>query len=371
MKRFKLNIVLFFILISSISGCGQSTQKPQAIQAIQDTELTEYSATAKQADSKQTSVKQTLPDARLAFIAQTKPLLDKESRATVLAASKAQLKPKVVVKEVEYPRSLLFAEDDTLYVIGDYDQNAIVEIKPSYHSRVVARSGWMADTLRDDGTKAPIYNGFLGLSFTLEGNLLTLRNEAYPFEVNIKTGNQAFVGYILPDKKQILSVEDDNAKLSLNNLDWQIHYIQSDSYGRLVILNDQIEDKKWYRYHKGQKLEEVKNLLELPPAAYLLMHTKEGSENWNGETYTLGADGYIYAVETHFEFKDHRDDRVIRIGDAGLSSLRKEATRTVIAEFKHGTLTGALSFNAKGELAVGALNAIYLISPTNSSTNTK
>lgn len=74
-----------------------------------------------------------------------------------------------------------------------------------------------------------------------------------------------------------------------------------------------------------------------------------------------GSDGYIYAIE---QGKGKQDpDRVIRIGDPGLSSLRKEASRVTIAEFRHGELTGSLAFSPKGELAVGAENAIYLITP--------
>ena len=73
------------------------------------------------------------------------------------------------------------------------------------------------------------------------------------------------------------------------------------------------------------------------------------------------SDGYIYAVE---QGKGNQDpDRVIRIGDSGLSSLRKDASRVVIAQFKHGELTGSIAFSPSGALAVGAKNRIYLITP--------
>lgn len=94
--------------------------------------------------------------------------------------------------------------------------------------------------------------------------------------------------------------------------------------------------------------------LELPPFGYL--------REFGPLMVTLATDGYIYAVE---EGKGKEDpDRVIRIGDPGLSSLRKDASRVTLAKFKHGELTGALAFSPKGELAVGAQNAIYLITPS-------
>jgi hypothetical protein len=113
---------------------------------------------------------------------------------------------------------------------------------------------------------------------------------------------------------------------------------------------------RWNFSKKSNKVEKVEDTNELPPDAFLV--SKQGGGRVNSVT---GSDGYIYAIE---QGKDKQDpDLVIRIGDPGLSSLRKEATRVTIAKFKHGELTGALAFSPKGELAVGAQNAIYLITP--------
>ncbi len=293
-------------------------------------------------------------DVRQVFIAKSQPVLDSTASVSVLAASSKKLKPEVLLKELDRPSALVFAKDGTLYFIGDHD-NAIVAIYPNNISKIIATSGIMSYVTPDGKTEPePLYNTFEELNITPEGNLLTLRNGAYPFEINTKTGEMRFLGFVLPSGEAISEPSKLSYPVFKNYLDWELRLIQSDAMGRTVVSNVAAKDRPWYRYQENGMLEVIKNPLELPPLAYMV-------RTLGGFSGSLAPDGYIYAVE---EGKHPNDpDRVIRIGDSGLSSLRKNASRVVIAEFKHGDLTGALAFSPKGDLAVGAKNAIYLISP--------
>lgn len=304
-----------------------------------------------------TSNKQPADDVRQAFIAKPQPLLDSGASVSILAASSKKQKPKVLIEKLDYPTALVFAKDGTLYFIGDHG-DAIFATRPDMTSKVIATSGIMSYVTPDDKTvPEPLYNTFERLSITPHGNLLTLRNSAYPFEINAETGEAGFLEFVLPDGTQIKNVMDFDSVP--NPAQWTFKEIYS-FQGKVLLATapyffrekSAVEPRKWFFYSPNARMKPVDNLLELPAFAYLLEFYPSDS--------TLAPDGYIYAIK---EGKGKQGpDRVIRIGDAGQSSLRKDASRVVIAEFKHGELTGALAFNPKGELAVGARNAIYLIS---------
>lgn len=298
-------------------------------------------------------------DVRRAFIAKRQPLLDAGGSVSILVASINELNPKVVVQKLGRASALVFAKDGTLYFIGDHE-NTIFAIQPGMASKVIATSGVMSYVTQDNKTQPEaLYNTFEELSITPDGNLLTLRNAAYPFEINAKTGEAKFLSFVLPDGAQIKTVMDFNSRV--NTAQWTFRAIYS-FQGKVLLATapyfsrekSAVKPMKWFLYLPNTELKSLDSSLNLPPFGYL--------REFGPLMATLATDGYIYAVE---EGKGKEDpDRVIRIGDPGLSSLRKDASRVTIAKFKHGELTGALAFSPKGELAVGAQNAIYLITPS-------
>ncbi|MEO1766225.1 LptM family lipoprotein [Thiobacter aerophilum] len=344
--------ILAGLLVFGLIGCGQSGQDTTPPKIPDQNGKTTQPATLP-AMAESSKIEQNEGDVRKLFIAQPKPLLDHANQRSILASSQKKLKPMALVKEVDYPKSLVFARDGTLYFIGDHE-DAIVALAPDGKSKVIARSGVMGYVTPDDKTeREPVYNTFAGLSISEDGNLLTLRNGAYPFEINITTGEAKFLGFALPDGTQIKSISDFDSVA--NPSQWtfkEIYWFQ----GKVLLHTapyfskerSAVESGKWFSISHNGTLKPVNSHLELLPFSYLRVF---GS---------LTPDGYIYAAEEGM--RPDEPDRVVRIGDPGQSSLRKDATRVTIAEFKHGELTGALAFSPKGDLAVGAKNAIYLIS---------
>lgn len=327
-------LVLMLCLLAGMGGCGkQESPENQAAAPAQP------QATQKPAER----VGYPPGDVRWRFVAKDQPLLDEGAQVKLWAGSQKKDKPEILVKELDYP-TLEYAPDGTLYFIGDH-QDAIVAIKPDQSSEVIARSGTYAGAKTDDGE--PVYITFEGLSFTDKGNLLTMLGGAYPYEIDTGTKEMVFLGMVLPTGQVLRNIFD------LTNSDdqnWELKLIRGDS--DWIILYNQ-PNKTWYRYKKGEMLEKIDNPEHLKnPDVYLRVTDQYG---------ITGPDGYIYAVEQGQG--KQAPDRIIRIGDPGLSSLRKDASRVTIAEFKHGELTGSIAFSPKGELAVGAKNRIYLITP--------
>lgn len=346
-----IGIVLIVPLLTfGLSGCGQSGQdtSPSKIPE-QNGKATQLATPPATAESSKIELNE--GDVRKLFIAQPQPLLDQANQVSVLASSQKKLKPRVLVKEVDYPKSLVFARDGTLYFIGDHE-DAIVALAPDGKSKVIARSGVMGYVTPDDKTEPePVYNTFEGLSIDHEGNLLTLLNAANPYEINTSTGEKTFQRFVLPSGEVVNSPENITFPKFKDYLNWQFGAILADKDSRIVIFNK--ATGIWYTYKKGMRLEKLTDLSKVSTMVYLKI---EGFDFG-----ILGADGYIYGVTEGG--KPNAPDRVVRIGDPGQSSLRANATSATIAEFKHGELTGALAFSPKGELAVGAKNAIYLITP--------
>ncbi|MDZ7657054.1 MAG: hypothetical protein U0997_14040 [Sulfurimicrobium sp.] len=348
------------MLALATAGCDQTAR--EADKPITPQAVTSPAPVAKGLLSAQstadTSIKLPADDVRQAFIAKPQPVLDSGASVSILAASRKNQKPKALVEKLGRASALVFAKDGTLYFIGDHE-NAIFAIQLDMTGKVIATSGVMSYVTPDDKTEPePLYNTFEELSITPDGNLLTLRNRAYPFEINTETGEARFLGFVLPDGTQINSVMDFDSVP--NPAQWTFKKIYS-FQGKVLLATAPyfsrekyaVEPRKWFFNSPNARMKPVDNLSELPASAYLLEFGSPDS--------TFAPDGYIYAIEKGKGKQDH--DRVIRIGAPGLSSLRKEASRVTIAEFKHGELTGALAFSPKGELAVGAENAIYLISP--------
>ncbi len=287
-----------------------------------------------------------LNDVRHHFIGKEKPSLDDNALLRLRAGSQENDKPEILVKELDYP-TLEYAPDGTLYFIGD-NQDAIVAIDPSGSSKVIVRSGVMGYVTPDGGSQPePMYNTFEGLILTSRGRLLTMQNGALPYEIDAETGDKTFLAMTSP-KGEVFRNELD----MINSSDFDPQFTSLRSDGDWIILYSPSE-KSWCRYKRNGKIERIEEPLSLNnPDVYLNVTDQYG---------ITGPDGYIYAVE---QGKGKQEpDRVIRIGDSGLSSLRKDASRVVIAQFKHGELTGSIAFSPSGALAVGAKNRIYLITP--------
>ena len=334
-------------LSMSITGCGkQESDKPAA-----------RHSPVVPAASHQAEPVYPEGDVRRHFVAQAKPLLDEHVYIRLWAGSQKKDKPEILVRELDYP-TLEYARDGVLYFIGD-NQGAIVAIYPDGQSKVVVRSGVMGYVTPDGGSQPEAMNNtFEGLDVGSDGKILTLMNGVYPVEADLVSGKTSFLTFVLPSGKKIAGpgeYEPFYKEFSFESLPYTAS-IQSDVYNRVVIAAGDTKISHWFRYKKGQKIEVIGDPMDLPVIAYLIHLNPWGQVFRN---FIPGPDGYIYAIE---EGKSKQyPDRVIRIGDPGLSSLRKEASRVAIAEFKHGELTGALAFSPKGELAVGAKNAIYLI----------
>lgn len=330
-------IMALLCLIAGMAGCGKQESAPNQAAAPAQPQATQKPAER---------VGYPPGDVRWRFVAKDQPLLDEGAQVKLWAGSQKKDKPEILVKELDYP-TLEYAPDGTLYFIGDH-RDAIVAIKPDQSSEVIARSGTHAGAKTDDGE--PVYITFEGLSFTDKGNLLTMKYGAAPYQISLETRRLTYLDMVLPTG-EVISKEDDQGYPNLKNyLSWQFQTILADS--DWIILYNQ-PNKTWYRYKKGEMLEKIDNPEHLKnPDVYLRVTDQYG---------ITGPDGYIYAVEQGQG--KQAPDRIIRIGDPGLSSLRKDASRVTIAEFKHGELTGSIAFSPKGELAVGAKNRIYLITP--------
>ncbi|MFN3751607.1 MAG: hypothetical protein ACK4SR_09550 [Thiobacillus sp.] len=350
MKREIGKVLMGLFLSFGLSACGQSSQEsPSSEQIASGVTVAKPTATH---DAVSDVMKRDGADVRRFFIGSPKPLLDKEHSISVLASSQGKMKPKILVKEVDYPKALAFSKDGVLYFIGDHE-DAIVAVYPDGSSKVIARSGVMGYATPDGkGQREPLSNTFEGLSIAPDGRLLTLRNGAYPYAVNITTGEAKFLDFILPSGQVVKTERDFSYPAFRDYQNWELRLFEANSLGHFFVFN--AITQTWYRYVAHGALEVVGNPYELPPRAFMV-------HSLGGVLGTLASDGYIYAVEEGQ--KPDAPDRVIRIGDPGQSSLRKDASRVTIAKFKHGELTGALAFSPKGELAVGAQNAIYLITP--------
>lgn len=352
MMHMKKNWLLNALLISAIlNSCGNQ-------------ELTQLQSSEQRPVTHKESIDGKSPthperDVRSHFIGETKPLLDENSLVQLWAGSQKSDKPKMLIKELYYP-TLEYALDGTLYFIGDH-QDAIVGIFPDGSSKVIVRSGVMGYVTPDGGIQPePLRNTFEELSVAPNGNLLTLRDGVYPVKVDVSSGDSSFLSFILPSGNKI--EEAGNYELfykaySFETLPYTAS-IQSDIDNTIVIAAGDKKASTWFRYREGEVIETIRNPLHLPIDAYMI-DRKQWEQHFLD--YVSGPDGYIYAVE---QGKGNQDpDRVIRIGDSGMSSLRKDASRVVIAQFKHGELTGSIAFSPSGALAVGAKNRIYLITP--------
>lgn len=357
MKTLHIKAMLGLVFALAIAGCEQSPQgmnphqgaAPQGAMAAKSGAVpAAQSGIAKQGGG----------DVRQLFIGKSQPLLTGQAHISILAANSEKQNARVRVKELRRPSAMVFAPDGTLYFITDYEsgtENAVMAILPGFTSELVAHSPQYGYAAGESG-RIPMYGYLGGLSLSKGGELLTIVNDQDPYQIDLKTGEMSFISFIHPSGKKIIGVVDYGTAGLKSYGEWSFSHIQTDMEGRIVLYNGGIH--KWQRYRYGEKIKEISNLLDLPPAAYLVE-----ANPWENIFFTtLGPDGYIYAVEDGK--KPRAPDRVIRIGDPGLSSLRKDASRVAIAEFKHGDLTGALAFSPKGDLAVGAKNAIYLISPT-------
>ncbi|MEW6416077.1 MAG: hypothetical protein AB1482_12590 [Pseudomonadota bacterium] len=351
MKRIAANqIVALLCLIAGIAGCGKPESPPSPA-----------AAPAQPQESQKPAERGGYPpgDVRSHFVAKDQPLLGEGAQVKLWAGSREKDKPEVLVKELDYP-TLEYAPDGTLYFIGDH-QDAIVAIKPNKSSEVIARSGTYAGAKTDDGE--PVYNTFEGLSFTPDGNLLTLKNGVYPAKVDLSSGRVSFLNFVLPSGERIEGPENYESfykEYFFERLPYTAS-IQASDEGQIIIAAGDSKVSGWFAFKAGEAIKEIRDPLHLPIDAYMI-NAQQGEQNLRN--FILGPDGYIYAVELGQGKQD--PDRVIRIGDSGLSSLRKDATRVTIAEFKHGELTGSIAFSPKGELAVGARNRIYLVSPGSS-----
>jgi hypothetical protein len=286
-------------------------------------------------------------DVRWHFVAKAQPLLDENARVRLWAGRRKKDKPELLISELDYP-VLKYAPNGVLYFIGD-KQDAIVAIKPDGTKEIIARSGEMDHIIDDDGKEVVTYNTFEGLELTDRDSILTLKNGGYPTEIDLVTREVRFLNMKLPTGEVIDSENQMSYPILKSYLKWQFQTILSE--GQWILLYNQ-PDKTWYRYRKGEQLEKLDNPESIKkPDNYLRV---------TGQFGITGPDGYLYVIVAGRGAKE--PDRVIRIGDPGLSSLRKEASRVTIAKFKHGELTD-LAFSPKGELAVGAQNAIYLITP--------
>lgn len=359
-KHLFAGVITGLMLALATAGCDQTAldaDKPITPQAV-TSPAPVAKAHLSSPSTADTSIKPPADDVRQAFIAKSQAVLDSGASVSILAASSKKQAPKALVEKLDRASALVFAKDGTLYFIGDHE-NVIFAIQPDMTGKVIATSGVMSYVTPDDKTDPePLYNTFEGLSMTPDGDLLTLRNGAYPFEINTETGEARFLGFVLPDGMQIKNVMDFDSVP--NPAQWTFKEIYS-FHGKVLLATapyfskekSAVEPRKWFIYLPNTKLKSVDKLLTLPTFGYL--------REIGSSAATVASDGYIYAVE---EGKGKEDpDRVIRIGDPGQSSLRKDASRVTIARFKHGELTGALAFSPKGELAVGAQSAIYLISP--------
>lgn len=358
MKREIGKVLMGLFLSFGLSACGQSNQEfPSREQTASGGAVAKPTATH---DAVSDVMKRDGADVRRFFIGSPKPLLDKEHSISVLASSQGKMKPKILVKEVDYPKALAFSKDGVLYFIGDHE-DAIVAVYPDGSSKVIARSGVMGYATPDGkGQREPLSNTFEGLSIAPDGQLLTLRNGVYPVKVDASSGVSSFLSFVLPSGKRI--EEAGEYELFYKAYSFEIlpytTSIQADLVNNIVIAAGDSKASSWFRYRVGGVIEMVRDPLQLPIDAYMTQ-TKQWVQDYLN--YIIGPDGYIYAVEEGQ--KPDAPDRVIRIGDPGLSSLRKDATRVTIAEFRHGELTGSIAFSPKGELAVGAQDRIYLISP--------
>lgn len=349
-----------FALALIITGCDQTaleTKNPQSSPLTQ---------TDKVAIPPKTVMGQpgTNGNVRQAFVADKRALLESGAVISVLAASNKILRPMVIVKGLGSPKALIFPPQGKLYFLTndtkEFAPDWIGAIAPELKTySVIALAPQSGYVQSDEYGRVENYMPLTWLSYLPGDKLLTIAFDQDPFLVNPKAEEiherMRSIPYLLPSGKKIEGIlANDSSHLS-GPKSWEFSHIQADKEGRIVVYNGAI--RKWQRFKPGGKIEEIANVLELPMLAYLVE-----SNPWEDVySLTIGSDGYIYAVE---EGKDKEEtDRVIRIGDPGLSSLRNDASRVTIAKFRHGELTGALAFSPKGELAVGAQNAIYLITP--------
>lgn len=354
MKSLDVKVTLGLVLVLSLAGCGQSSQDmgPHQARAKQDI-IADKSATIPATDLPMR--KHNSGDVRQLFIAHPKALLAKQDTVVILASNSSKQNVAFFVKTLNSPSAMVYGRNGILYFITA-DKNKVIALIPGQHEgRLFTHSPQFSTVLSDDGKREPLYGYLSGLALTKGANLLTIINDQDPYQIDLKSGKMSFISFVHPSGEKIIGVVDYGTPKLKNYGDWRFSHIQSDEEGHIVLYNGGIH--KWQRYRYEGKIEEINSPLDLPASAYLVE-----ANPWKDIFFTtLGSDGYIYAVE---EGKHPNDpDRVIRIGDPGQSSLRKEASRVVIADFKHGDLTGALAFSPKGELAVGAKNAIYLISP--------
>jgi hypothetical protein len=371
-------VIVTLCLSISVIGCGkQEESKPK-------------SATQPVAVQKPTERISYPPgDVRWHFVAKAQPLLDEGAQVRLWVGSREKDKPEFLIEELDLVRSIVYAPDGTLYFVGDH-QNAIVAIKPDKTKKVIARSGNPVGHPKSDSGEQ-ITNGFEGLVLLENGNLITLLRGEYLYHVfttrKEPLDDDSRIYFKAPDGREIESFGLKFGQPDNHPYSWifSISSIDTDDAGFLYLKTDESYNNRWFkiRLHyetidlrelagpqirikeniyktkvSAKNVEEIMDIKELPASSYMY----EVSPWLNDFIYAIPAsDGYIYAIE---QGKDKQDpDLVIRIGDPGLSSLRKEATRVTIAKFKHGELTGALAFSPKGELAVGAQNAIYLITP--------
>lgn len=355
-------LVLVLCLIVGMNGCGgQEEPKNTAVS---------YRPAISQKPVDGISFPQ--GDVRRHFVAQERSLLGEGSKSRVLVKSHEKDRHGIAINEAGSFTHLAYDKSGNLFAVvsnrGEPKPDSIWLIDLNNRIKRITQSD-ERDTYQAGDALVTDYRRVSGIATGTESLVVTqelydseLGNYPYSVEMEFNLLNMMPIDQLPGDKKIKSLYQLENHYSSIRDTGKLMRifsYLTGNTKNNFYFLMEIDGEETWLRWNlskESNKIEKLHGTNELPPDAFLV--SKQGGGRVNSIT---GADGYIYAVE---EGKGKQDpDRVIRIGDPGLSSLRKEASRATIAKFKHSELTGALAFSPKGELAVGAENAIYLLTP--------
>lgn len=312
-------------------------------------------------------------DVRRYFIAKAKPLFDGDLIVRVWVSGQGDKNEhEIIISQKGHFTHLTYNPSGSMFTVvskyGESEPDSIWMIDSKNRAALIAQSDARATYQTDNGSGTD-YRRLSGIAAGVESLVVLqelynseLGNYPYLIDKKFNLLDQMPFDWLLGNQQIKSSYDLENYYTLIKDQGKETyifgHISTNKEYGFYFLM--EVDGKEsWLRWDVSSgvsKFVMLKNAYELPPDAYLV--SIEGGKYVNS---IPGPDGYIYAVE---QGKGKQDpDRIIRIGDPGKSSLRQDASRVAIASFKHGELTGSIAFSPKGELAVGADNRIYLITP--------